>query len=875
MKKLFLIVIAAVACVATHELLAVSAPGTALPPPSTGGFSLLDSMVAKLTTHRRVLVVAAHPDDEDTALLTLVARGMGGESAYLSLSRGDGGQNLIGEELGTGLGVIRTQELNAARKLDGARQYFTRAYDFGYSKSVEEAFRFWPREEIVRDAVRVIRRFRPQIIWAVFSGTPRDGHGQHQESALVARDAFAAAGDPAAFPDLAGEGLTPWQAAAFYRGTRFLDREATTVILPTGGIEPFTGRSYQQIAIASRSLQRSQSTGAIQPLGGGDTRAAWVAGAGGPQEKDLFAAVDTSLPAIAAGIADGAARRRVEERLRIVQKVAEEIRRQLTPGNLAAAVSPLSAALEELRAARSVAASAEPKDKPSATLMLLDEKIAAAQSALAAAAGVAMDALADHEAAVPGESLQISASVWNAGAQPVQVSSVELLSPDAWRVPGAETAARELPPGKLEEWKFTAGPPPGASPTVPYFLRRPLKGALYDWTDAAPSVRGEPFQPPALIAAATVSVGSTKIRIEREVTYRIRDEAFGEIRHCVRAVPSVEVFVEPGLIVWPMGKRDAPRLAARLVSNSPEPVKGRLEVGVPPGWAPVTPPAFALEKRNASQTIEVALRPPATLSPFRGSIPITAVLDGGERSDLSIRLVDYEHIRPTPLPLSSAVELSVVDLRLPPLRHVGYIRGASDREPEALLAVGIPVETLSPRQLEHGDLSRYDAIVVGPRAYETDASIVAGNGRLLDYARGGGLLIVQYQQGGFAAASFAPEKLEITRPFERVTDETAPVRLLDPSHPVFTTPNRIGEKDWDGWVQERGLYFANTWAPSYKPLLAMADPGEPERQGSLLVAAVGKGHYVYTGLAFFRQLPAGVPGAYRLFANLLGWKAGG
>jgi len=872
MKRTLLFLLAVV-CLTADDSLGVSAPGTALPPPSTGGLSALDSMVTKLTTHRRVLVVAAHPDDEDTALLTLVARGMGGESAYLSLSRGDGGQNLIGDELGTGLGVIRTQELNAARKLDGARQYFTRAYDFGFSKSVEEAFRFWPREEIARDAVRIIRRFRPQVILAVFSGTPRDGHGQHQESALVARDAFAAAGDPAAFPELAAEGLTPWQPAALYRGTRFLDREATTVILPTGGIEPITGRSYQQIAVASRSLQRSQSTGAIQPIGGGETRAAWVAGAGGPQAKDLFAAVDTSLPAIAAGIADAASRRRVEERLRTVQKLAEETRRQLTPGNLAAAVPPLSAALEELRAARAAAAAGEPKEKPSATLMLLDEKIAAAQSAMAAAAGIAMDALSDRETAVPGESLQISASVWNAGPQSVQVSGVELVSPDAWRVPAAQTAARELPSGKLEEWKFTAGPAPGASPTVPYFLRRPLKGALYDWSDAPPSVRGEPFQPPALTAAATVSIGTTKIRIEREVTYRFRDEAFGEIRHSLRAVPEVEVFVEPGLIVWPVGRKDAPRLEVRFVSNSPDPVKGRLEVAVPSGWAAVTPPAFALEKRNASQSIELALQPPAALSPFRGTIPITAVLEGGGRSDLSIRLVDYEHIRPTPLPQSSAVELNVVDLRLPSLHHVGYVRGASDRVPEALLAVGIPVETLSARQLEHGDLSRYDAIVVGPRAYETDASLAAGNGRLLDYVRDGGLLIVQYQQAGFTAGNFAPEKLEITRPIDRVSDETAPVRLLDPSHPIFTTPNRIGERDWDGWVQERGLYFANTWAPAYKPLLAMADPGEQERQGSLLVATVGKGHYIYTGLAFFRQLPAGVPGAYRLFANLLAWKA--
>src|SRR5207247_2318412 len=219
-----LALLAAASCLAAGDSLAVSAPGTALPPPSTGGLAALDPLVAKLTTHRRLLVIAAHPDDEDTALLTLVARGMGGEAAYLSLSRGDGGQNLIGDELGPELGVIRTQELNAARRMDGARQYFTRAYDFGYSKSVEETFRFWPREEILKDAVRIIRRFRPQIIDHIFSGTPRDGHGQHQESALIARDAFKAAGDPSAFPELASEGLTPWQPLALYRSTRFLDR---------------------------------------------------------------------------------------------------------------------------------------------------------------------------------------------------------------------------------------------------------------------------------------------------------------------------------------------------------------------------------------------------------------------------------------------------------------------------------------------------------------------------------------------------------------------------------------------------------------------------------------------------------------------------
>jgi LmbE family N-acetylglucosaminyl deacetylase len=870
MKRAVLLLLFAAACLAARASFAANPPGTALPPPSTGGLAALDPLVAKLTTHRRLLIIAAHPDDEDTALLTLVARGMGGEAAYLSLSRGDGGQNLIGPELGVGLGLIRTQELDAARRQDGARQYFTRAYDFGFSKNVEETFRLWPRAEILKDAVRVIRRFRPQIVVAVFTGTPRDGHGQHQESAIIAREAFAAAGDPRAFPELAAEGLTPWKPLSLYRNTRFLDREATTAILPTGGLEPITGRSYQQIAVASRSLQRSQSTGAIQALGGGETRVAWVAGAGGPETKDIFAPIATGLPALAGEIADPARRRRIEERLASVQRIAEDTRRQLTPGNLAAAVAPMSAALEELRAARSAAA--EPGQEPGGALMLLDEKIAAAQSAVAAAAGIAIDALADRETAVPGEDLHITTSVWNAGRQAVEVGRFELVSPDGWQVPAAETAPRKLEAGKLEEWKANAAPPAGAPATLPYFLRRPLAGALYDWTDAPAAARGEPFQPPPLTAAVMVSLGGTRVRLEREVTYRFRDEAFGEIRHSVRVVPRVEVTVEPGLIVWPSARKDPARVDVQIVSNSPQPVRGRLDVGLPAGWTAAPAPAFTLEKRGSAQRIVVALKPPASASSFRGTIPIAAVLETGERVSLSIRLVDYEHIRPAPLPQPGEVVMSLFDLRLPPLTRVGYIRGASDQVPEALLAVGVPIEVLAPRVLEHGDLSRYDAIIVGPRAYETDAALPAANPRLLDYTRRGGLLIVQYQQPGFTAAGFAPETLEIKRPIDRVTDETAKVTVLEPAHPVFRTPNAIAEPDWDGWVQERGLYFAHSWAPAYKPLLSMADPGDTEQRGSLLVATIGKGHYVYAGLAFFRQLPAGVPGAYRLFANLLAWK---
>ncbi|HJW15149.1 MAG TPA: PIG-L family deacetylase [Thermoanaerobaculia bacterium] len=870
MKKALLSLLAAAACLTAGDSLAVNPPGTALPPPSAGGIAALDPLVAKLATHKRLLIIAAHPDDEDTALLTLVARGMGGEAAYLSLSRGDGGQNLIGDELGVLLGLIRTRELSAARRTDGARQFFTRAYDFGYSKSVEEAFRFWPREEILMDAVRILRRFRPQVVDHIFSGTARDGHGQHQESAIIAREAFQAAGDPRAFPELAREGLSPWKPKALYRSTRFLDREATTIVLPTGGLDPITGRSFQQIAVASRSLHHSQGTGALQVIGGSETRVAWEEGGAGKEGKDLFAGVDTRLRAIAAEVPDAARRRKMEERLDTVQKLAEETRRQLSPASLAAAVTPLCAALEELRAARALVA--RPPADEQAVAMLLDEKIEVAQSAIAAAAGVVVDALADRETAPPGEPIAVTVSVWNAGATPVEVESVELTSPDGWRLPEADAKPRKVDPEKLEEWKLQSAVPERSAPTIPYFLRRPVGKGLYDWTDAPGSVRGEPFQPPPLSAAVLVEIGGSRLLLSREVTYRFRDEAFGEIRHSERAVAKVDVSVEPNLIVWPIGKWQRTRVDVAVVSNSSAPVSGRIETALPAGWPPASPHPFSLAKKGDRAVIGVPVSPPANLAPGRSTISVVAILDSGERLAGAVRLIDYEHIAPTPAPYGSTVDFSAVALKLPKLSRVAYVRGASDREPESLSAVGVPVKVLDQREIETGDLSAYDAVVVGPRAYETEPVLSRANPRLLDYARGGGLVIVQYQQYPFIQGGFAPDKLEIARPHDRVTDETAPVRILDPSHPIFMEPNRIGEEDWQGWVQERGLYLAHTWGPSFTPLLGMADPGEEEKRGSLLVAKVGKGHYVYTGLAFFRQLPAGVPGAYRLFANLLAWK---
>lgn len=868
--KRILPIIVLVVCLSGSSSTRAAPPGSQLPPPSTGGLAALDPLLQKLTNNRRLLIIGAHPDDENTALLALVSRKMGGEAAYLSLSRGEGGQNLIGQELGVGLGLIRSQELAAARRLDDAHQFFTRAYDFGFTRSLDETLGLWPKQVLLEDAVRILRRFRPQVVFSTFTGTERDGHGQHQESGILAREAFHAAADPAAFPQLLGEGLTPWKPTTLVR-SNWIDR-SKGILLPTGDVDPLTGRSYHQIAMATRSLHRSQNMGMLQPAGPNETGAIWVEGGEGPDMKELFAGVDTRLASIAAEVPDPARRRQIEERLATVEKLAQETRRQLSAVNLATAVSPLSACLEELRAARALVSGRAGHEVGAA--MLLDEKISAAETALSVAAGVSLDALAERETASPGESFSVTTSVWNAGEQPLDVERVFLVSPDGWSVAPDPAPGKTAPAGTLADWKLEATVPSGAPPTVPYFLRQPLRGTLYDWSGVPPGVRGEPFQPPPLCAVVALRIGGSLVRITREVTYRYRDEEFGEIRHPLRAVPKVDIAVEPDLIVWPTSKTEPKKLDVTLTSNSVGPLSGQLQVEPPPGWPAVPSRPFSLVKEGDRALLEIPLVLRGAPGTGRFEVSVAAVLSDGERFTTSIRLVDYEHIRPTPVARASTVSLTVLDLRLPTVKSIGYVRGAADRVPEALSSVGLPIHVLTARELQNGDLSRFNAIVVGPRAYETDSALSGSNGRLLDYTRAGGLLVVQYQQYPFIEGNFAPGKLEMTRPHDRVTDEAAKVTLLEPNHPIFTTPNHIEESDWAGWVQERGLYFAHSWDAAYTPLLSMADPGGPEQKGSLLVAQVGKGRYIYTGLAFFRQLPAGVPGAYRLFANMLAWTPG-
>ncbi len=804
-----------------------------LMPPSTGGAPELDRLLQQLGSTARVLVVGAHPDDEDTSLLTLLARGQGVEAAYLSLTRGDGGQNLIGPELGVGLGLLRSRELEAARSIDGARQFVTRAFDFGYTRSYEETAQRWMPDSILKDAVRIVRRFRPHVIVTVFSGTPADGHGQHQMAGRIARDVFAAAGDASRFPELRSEeGLEPWQPLKLYQSTRFRP-DPNSIALDLGGLDPRDGRSYYQIAQASRSRHSSQDMGRLQPIG---------------PERTTVALLEDRTGAGAAGLLVG-----VHGDPSAVQAMADSLRRVTSAAALPRAAPALNAVLHRWRDSGGGVRNEQ----------LLER-------AIATAAGVVIDATANTARALPGGTLTITVRVYNAGPYPLSVDRLGANVPSGWVAP-ADTTGTALAPGRELERTIVVTVPDDAAPSDPYFLLRPLAGDMYDWSAANPAVRGELFDPPLLQAEAVLTIdGGPAIRLRREISFRYNDQATGEVRRPITVVPRIGVRLEPSILVWSTEIDGERTFTVTLTHFGDTPVSGRAVLAID-DWGVEQRLPFAFERQGQTQSFTFRVRRPTAARDGSVSVRAEAVTDRGDRFDRTVERIEYPHVRPTQWTRAARGSIRVAPIALPPVRSVGYVRGASDRVPEALVAVGLSVHLLSEDDLASGDLRRYDVIIVGSRAYEIDSALVRHNDRLLAYVREGGRLVVQYQQFQFSEGKFAPYPLEIARPTARVTDETAPVRVLAPAHPIFHRPNRIGPSDWEGWVQERGLYFAGPWDEQFSALLEMADAGEPPLRGALLVARYGRGSYVYTGVSFFRSIPAGVPGAYRLFLNLLAW----
>jgi LmbE family N-acetylglucosaminyl deacetylase len=833
---------------------------------------------------KRVLMIGAHPDDEDTALLTVLARGAGAETAYLALTRGDGGQNLIGPELWEGLGIVRTGELLAARRLDGGRQFFTRAFDYGFSKSADEALTFWPRDELLRDVVWVIRKYRPQVIVSVFSGTPLDGHGQHQAAGIMAREAFAAAGDPSRFPDQLALGVEAWQPLKLYQTSRrrFFsnapDEDDGSLDVPTGVHDPLLGRSLLQLSRESRSQHRSQDMGTSQPMGPQLTGVLLVESRVEDRGQEIFSGIDTTLAGVTKGLPDGVAgeaRRHLEAYRTSVGRAIDGF--GLEPEAIA---QDLLDALRHLRAAHEAAGASADREFD----LALRQKEAVATRAILAATGVHFDVRAADELLVPGQTVEVQAQLWNGGRHALTAPEPRITTPDGWVV---REAGREglspggtVEPGALATWTFAVSVPGDAEPSRLYYLRAERDGARYRWPDE-PGLWSLPRDPSPVTGAVTFGMAAPSDagtggspaatnRLSTSVAWRYVgvDPAFGEFEKPVLVVPEVSVLVTPSGVTWPQSRPGSRSVSVVVRTEANGGSRGRVTLSAPSGWT-VSPPAadFELAEAGAERSMTFEVRPEGTMAAGRHTFEVSATTVSGRTFREGYRLIDYEHIERAPLYSRADMTVSVVPVAVTEGLRVGYIMGSGDDGPEAIRQMGAEVELLDEARVRDGDFDSFSTIVLGVRAYETRPDLQAASAQLLEYARRGGTVVLQYNRG--ALGSLPPYPLDIGRASPRVSDETAPVRILEPESPLFTTPNRITAADFEGWVQERGLYFASEWDDGYVPVLELNDPGEPPRRGSVLVASVGDGVFVYAALSFFRQWDGQVPGAYRLFANLI------
>ncbi|MDA0327902.1 MAG: PIG-L family deacetylase [Gemmatimonadetes bacterium] len=832
---------------------------------------------------KRVLMIGAHPDDEDTSLLTTLARGWGAETAYLALTRGDGGQNLIGPELWEGLGIVRTGELMAARRLDGGDQFFTRAFDYGFSKSAEEALSLWPSEELLADVVWVVRTYRPQVIVSVFSGTPSDGHGQHQAAGLMATAAFAAAADPARFPEQLALGLEAWAPSKLYQTSRrrffsnAADLDDGSLDIETGRLDPLLGRSLLQLSMESRSQHRSQDMGSAQPAGPRLTGVLLVESRVRDEGQELFSGIDTTLVGLTARLPAAtarAARQHLEAYRTSVHRAIEGL--GLDPARIA---PDLMEAMDHLSEARRVGGAARDREFDRATA----EKHDVLNRAIMAATGVSFDVRSDDDLIVPGQTVRVQAQLWNGGAYTIAAPDAVLHLPEGWRA--SLSAVEGLAPsgmletGSLARWTFEVAVPRDADVSRLYYLRQDRDGVRYRWPNDH-TLWGLPRDPIAVTADAVFSFladadqGASAVErtMSREWRYVGVDPSYGEYERLVLVVPSVSVRASPAGLTWPQGRTGARSVSVVVRSESDTGDSGRVSLRAPSGWT-VSPSVqeFELGQAGAERAMTFAIQPDAAVTAGRHRFEVVAETAEGRSFQEGYALIDYDHIERAALFAPAEVVVSIVPVAVSEGLRVGYIMGSGDDGPEAVRQMGAEVELLDEARVRDGAFEGFGTIVLGVRAYETRPDVQAAAGQLLDFARSGGTVVVQYNRGPLG--NLAPYDLVVGRNSPRVADETAAVLMLEPAAPIFTTPNRITETDFDDWVQERGLYFGAEWDDRYVPVMELNDPGEEPKRGSLLVAPVGDGLFVYTGLSFFRQWFGQVPGAYRLFANLISLRA--
>ena len=803
------------------------------------GSARLQGLLERLNTLGSLLVLGAHPDDENTAVIAYFARGRHIRTAYLSATRGEGGQNLIGPEQGALMGVIRTQELLAARRSDGGEQFFTRAIDFGYSKSPDEALERWGRERLLSDMVRVIRRFRPDVIVTRFPHQGSGGHGQHTAVGHLSVEAFQAAGDPDRFPDQVKQGLRPWRAKRLYWNTYSFGRQREAaeaarrdrLKIDAGQYDPLLGRSYAEVAGESRSMHRSQAMGTLRRKGAVPAFFAYIAG--DPAENDLFDAINTSWQRV-----PGAEK---------VARLLAQARSDYRPANPEAILPLLTeayAALQELN---------DP---------WVEVKKQEALEAIQLAAGLWIDAAADRWDATPGSDLEVSLSVLNRSRFPLIWARTQITGVAGHTEPDAEA---KLGYNEVASTKVAVRIPDFALYSQPEWLERPVERDSYGIHD--PTMIGRPEARPVLEATFYLKTAEgLELPFRKPVAYRWVDRALGERTRALQIVPPLAVsFAEQTMIFPDTGSRT---VSVRLQNNAGE-AAGKVKLDVPEGWT-VKPASveFVLKRHGQQRTVNFSITPPPADS--TGGVIARAEL-GGKVISSGVRVIEYPHVPIQVVYPKARMRVARAEVKLL-AKKIGYVMGAGDNVPEALVQLGASVTLLSPDELASGNLAKFDAIVTGVRALNTRPDLLAAREQLLAYMEKGGTLVVQYNTisrrgGGADGAALAPYPMTPSR--NRVSREEAAVTFPKPDHPLLNAPNRITQRDFEGWVQERGLYFMSKWDKRYDPILQCNDPGEPPQLGGLLYAPYGQGVFIYTGYSWFRQLPAGVPGAYRIFANLL------
>ena len=805
---------------------------TEAPPPMNAAEIRL--ALEKLKVLGRVLYIAAHPDDENTDLISFWANGALYDTAYLSMTRGDGGQNLIGPELSAQLGVIRTQELLAARRLDHGQQFFTRANDFGYSKTAAETLCIWDREKILADTVWAIRKFRPDVIATRFSPDDDKTHGHHTASALLAREAFKLAADPKKFPEQL-KFVAPWQPTRlFWNASEFFFRARNVpfdpkglIAVEAGGYQPLLGKSYPEIAAASRTMHKSQGFGVGVERGENTEYFKFLEGKA-VENGNLFAGIDTTWS-------------RVPNAGEIAAKIDGILARydmKLPAGSVPA--------LLELRTLL-----AKLGDEPWAR-----QKSAETEKIIGACLGLHLEAVTEKSAAQPGETISLQLEAINRSTVPVKFKSARLLADGA--VTSVDSA---LAHDALFTKKISLKLPDSLPFTQPYWLREPATPGTF--TVADQSLIGRPENPPPFPIELNLEIGGQEIVYRVEPRFRKVDRVQGEVTEPLVIAPSA--FVELPRPVFLFGDKSPKTIRVRIIAAT-EKVNGNVALEVPTGWKvePASVPV-ALQSAESETTCTFQITPPTA----NGDAVLRAVLalDGKRQPAFSQQRIAYPHIEPQTLIFPAQAKLVRADVaNKAPL--VGYLPGAGDAIPESLREIGSDVKLLDDNEVKAANLARFDAIVLGVRAANVNpARVSAWFPELLAYAKNGGVVIMQYNTSPGPKPEQLPYPLKVSR--DRVTEEEAEVRMLAPDHPVLNFPNKITAADFNGWVQERGLYFPNEWDPAWTPILSSNDTGEKPADGGLLVARVEKGWFVYTGYSWFRELPAGVPGAYRLFANMI------